>query len=222
MKKACTHHTVTTAKLWRALRTATLFAGATLASVLMVNLPAQSAAHAHGQGDTSVALVPTSGEWISLGIGAGETRVPVPASAIDELEPAQPARSRQVPTMQLASLGRNQLGQERLGRSLSGGQVRWSASAGCLNASLRSVIAAVSANFGPVIVNSTCRSRRRNAGVGGARRSRHLTGDAADFKVGSNARAVLAFRRPPWRRRFEALCRRTLSHRHRTSPNLVI
>ena len=195
MNKACPHHRVMTGKLWRAVRTATLLAGASFSSVLMVNLPSQSAAHALGQAEAPQAFVPASDKWISLGTGAGEAREPVPASAIDELEPTQPSRSRQVPAIQLASLGPNQPHQERPGRSLSGGQVRWTASAGCLNASLRSVVAEVSANFGPVTVNSTCRSRHRNAGVGGAPRSRHLTGDAVDFKVGSNARAVLAFLR---------------------------
>jgi hypothetical protein len=195
LNKACNHHRVMTGKLWRAVRTATLLAGATLSSVLMVNLPGPSAAYAHSQGEGSQPLVLASDKWISLGTGAGEAREPLPASAIDELEPTQPSRLRQPPAIQLASLGRQQAPQERLGRSLTGGQVRWSASSGCLDPRLRSVIAAVSANFGPVTVSSTCRSRHRNARVGGAPRSRHLTGDAVDFKVRSNARGVLAFLR---------------------------
>ena len=48
----------------------------------------------------------------------------------------------------------------------------------------------VASNFGPVKVNSTCRSRPHNAKVGGASRSKHLTGDAADFSVGRNKPAV--------------------------------
>jgi uncharacterized protein YcbK (DUF882 family) len=52
----------------------------------------------------------------------------------------------------------------------------------------------VTAIFGPVKVNSTCRSRARNAKVGGATRSKHLTGDAADFSVSRESKpAVLAF-----------------------------
>ena len=43
-------------------------------------------------------------------------------------------------------------------------------------------------------VNSTCRSRNHNAKVGGATRSKHLTGEAADFSVSRNDKpAVLAF-----------------------------
>jgi hypothetical protein len=82
------------------------------------------------------------------------------------------------------------------GRSLSGGGVTWLASSGCLNASLRSVIASVASNFGPVTVNSTCRSHAHNRRVGGAPRSMHLTGDAADFRVrGASPGAVYAFLR---------------------------
>lgn len=78
---------------------------------------------------------------------------------------------------------------------ISGGGVRWAASSSCLNGALVSVINQVAANFGSVTVNSTCRSRRRNARVGGAHRSKHLTGDAVDFRVRGNVRAVHAFLR---------------------------
>ena len=189
MNKACNHHRTTTGTLWRAARTATLLAGAGFSSVLMVNLPSASAAHAHNQVATSQSFVPASDRWISLGTEMRAEREPIPASAIDELDATQPTRLRQPSAIRLASLGRDLPGQERL----SGGQVHWSAPVRCLNAILRGVIAEVSASFGPVTVNSTCRSRAHNAGVGGAPRSRHLTGDAADFKVGSNVRAVLAF-----------------------------
>ncbi len=77
--------------------------------------------------------------------------------------------------------------------SLSGGAVRWVASAGCLNGQLKAVVNQIAANFGPVTVNSTCRSSKRNRRVGGAKRSRHLTGDAVDFRVHANHRAAYAF-----------------------------
>jgi uncharacterized protein YcbK (DUF882 family) len=55
------------------------------------------------------------------------------------------------------------------------------------------VIAQVAARFGSVTVNSTCRSRRHNARVGGASRSMHLTGDAADFRIHGNWGAAAGF-----------------------------
>jgi uncharacterized protein YcbK (DUF882 family) len=57
------------------------------------------------------------------------------------------------------------------------------------------VIYQVANSFGPVTVNSTCRSRRHNARVGGAHRSHHLNGNAVDFRVRGNNRAVLSFLR---------------------------
>ena len=80
-------------------------------------------------------------------------------------------------------------------KSLSGGSVRWVASSGCVDGSLKSVIYEVASNFGPVTVSSTCRSRGHNAAVGGAKRSKHLTGDAIDFRVHGNNRGVYAFLR---------------------------
>lgn len=82
-------------------------------------------------------------------------------------------------------------------KSLSGGSGRivWSASSRCLNRSLRNVIAAVAANYGRVRVNSTCRSKRHNRRVGGARRSYHLTGDAADIRIFGNWRRARSYLR---------------------------
>lgn len=79
-------------------------------------------------------------------------------------------------------------------QSGSGGIV-WNAPSGCLNGTLRSVLADVS-HIATIRVNSTCRSSGHNAAVGGAHRSYHLTGDAADFRVlGGNSRAVYALLR---------------------------
>ena len=79
--------------------------------------------------------------------------------------------------------------------SLTGAPIRWVAKAGCLAPSLRDVLEEVAANFGPLRVNSTCRSKRHNARVGGAKRSFHLTGNAADFRIDADVRAVHAFLR---------------------------
>ena len=182
MKMGCNHQKATSARRWRAVRTATLLAGAGVTSVLMVNPPTASAA-----------FVPASDKSIALGTGATPQPARLPASVIEQLETPQPTLERKPRGVQLASLGRELPPQASAGRSLSVAPVRWSASSSCLNATLRRVIAEVSSNFGPVTVNSTCRSRHRNAGVGGAPRSHHLTGDAVDFSIAGNARAVRAF-----------------------------
>ena len=182
LKMACNHQKATSPRLWRAARTATLLAAAGFTSVLLVKLPTASAA-----------FVPASDKSIALGTGAMSEPARLPASAIEQLETPQPTLDRKPRGVQLASLGRDLPPQANTGRSLSVGPVRWSASSSCLKATLRRVIAEVSSNFGPVTVNSTCRSRHRNAGVGGAPRSHHLTGDAVDFSVAGNVRALRAF-----------------------------
>lgn len=95
-----------------------------------------------------------------------------------------------------ASLGDSYVPRPEVGRSLTGGGVKWVANSGCLNSSLRAVIHQVASAFGPVTVNSTCRGRRHNARVGGARHSHHLSGNAVDFRVGgASSRAVYSFLR---------------------------
>jgi hypothetical protein len=77
--------------------------------------------------------------------------------------------------------------------SLSGETIRWIASPDCLAKPLRDVLAEVAANFGPLRVNSTCRSKAHNARVGGAKRSYHLTGNAVDFRISGAVQPVLDF-----------------------------
>ena len=109
---------------------------------------------------------------------------------------ATDATTNNAPAIKLASLGGNEVAPAK--RSSSDGAVRWGASPACLDSRLRQVINQVASNFGPVKVNSTCRSRTHNARVGGATRSKHLTGDAVDFSVSSNKPAVLGWlRRQP-------------------------
>jgi hypothetical protein len=93
----------------------------------------------------------------------------------------------------LGDVGREALAGHRDGQSH--GAARWRASSGCLNATLRGIVGEVARKFGPVTVNSTCRSARHNAAVGGAHRSYHIGGNAVDFSIGRNARAVHAFLR---------------------------
>jgi uncharacterized protein YcbK (DUF882 family) len=81
---------------------------------------------------------------------------------------------------------------ERPRRSLSGGSVNWIANSGCLDSTLRNIVSNLASNFGPVTVNSTCRSRSHNAAVGGATKSKHLSGDAVDFRIHSNISAAYA------------------------------
>jgi hypothetical protein len=106
------------------------------------------------------------------------------------------ASAKRRKSVRVASLGGGYQPQPEFGRSLSGGGVRWVANSGCLNGRLRAVIYQVANNYGPVTVNSTCRSRRHNARVGGAHHSHHLAGNAVDFRVhGRGARGVYAFLR---------------------------
>ncbi len=97
--------------------------------------------------------------------------------------------------VKVAALGNSYAPSDIAKPSVTGAGVRWVASGGCLDAGLKSLIYLVAANYGPVTVNSTCRSRGHNRAVGGARRSKHLTGDAVDFRVRGNVRAVYAYLR---------------------------
>jgi len=79
--------------------------------------------------------------------------------------------------------------------SRGSGRISWSASSSCLNSALRGVVHQVAARFGSLRVNSTCRSRVSNRRAGGAKHSHHLSGNAVDFRVFGNVRAVAAYLR---------------------------
>ncbi len=102
---------------------------------------------------------------------------------------------RRTKGVRTASLGKTPVPSAPSGSATGGGGIHWKASASCLDSSLRAVIAHVAANYGKVRVNSTCRSRKHNRRVGGAPRSYHLSGKAADIRVFGNVRATFAYLR---------------------------
>lgn len=104
-------------------------------------------------------------------------------------------KRRKAKGVRVAALGNSYYGESTPKKSLTGGSVRWVASAGCLDSGLKAVLYQVANNFGPLTVSSTCRAKGHNRKVGGAPKSKHLTGDAADFRVHGNVRGVYAFLR---------------------------
>jgi uncharacterized protein YcbK (DUF882 family) len=88
--------------------------------------------------------------------------------------------------------GRSNLGADFDGDGASAA-INWQANAGCLNSDLKSVLAEVVASYGPITVNSTCRSASHNAAIGGAEHSYHLNGNAVDFRVHGNVAGAAAF-----------------------------
>ena len=109
-----------------------------------------------------------------------------------EAEASEPVKKKHK-GVKVAALGDTYYPEPKAKKSLSGGSVNWTASAGCLDSSLKAIVYEVAANYGPLRVNSTCRSRGHNASVGGAPKSKHLSGDAVDFRVFGNVGAVYAF-----------------------------
>jgi hypothetical protein len=71
--------------------------------------------------------------------------------------------------------------------------IHWRASESCLASPLRAILDMIADEFGPLTVNSTCRSPNHNRRVGGAPRSYHLTGNAVDFRVRDRYGEVLSF-----------------------------
>jgi hypothetical protein len=111
----------------------------------------------------------------------------------DSLPMSYPLDATPVPEPRMAPLAPDDAPDPSELPSLSGETIRWIASPDCLAKPLRAVLAEVASNFGPLRVNSTCRSKRHNAKVGGAKRSYHLTGNAVDFRISGAVQPVLDF-----------------------------
>lgn len=71
--------------------------------------------------------------------------------------------------------------------------VRENAPTHCLPGELRTVLADVAARFGPISIESTHRSRSRNARARGARGSLHLACRAVDFRLHARSSGVMAY-----------------------------
>ena len=63
----------------------------------------------------------------------------------------------------------------------------------CVPGRLKKVISDVRKRYGPVVVNSTHRSKRRNRIVGGKRKSYHLRCQAVDFRVKDSTKGLTRF-----------------------------
>ncbi len=134
-------------------------------------------------GGATQASAEDTGDWFARAFKSkSEGRISRLGGPVSETR--QRSRSKGV---QVASLGNSYVPAPKKQRSLSGGGgVNWVANAGCLSSNLRGVIHSVASSYGSVTVSSTCRNHAHNARVGGAPKSHHLTGGAADFRVHGN------------------------------------
>jgi uncharacterized protein YcbK (DUF882 family) len=75
----------------------------------------------------------------------------------------------------------------------SGKRIKWIAPGHCVPASLKAVLNAVAARYGPITVNSTARSATKNRKVGGRSKSFHLGCRAVDFRVHGRTKGLMQF-----------------------------
>lgn len=73
--------------------------------------------------------------------------------------------------------------------------VRYNAPSKCVPGALKTVLNRVSKKYGPIVVNSTYRSKARNRRVGGKSKSYHLSCRAIDFRVHGKTRGLLTYLR---------------------------
>jgi hypothetical protein len=193
MRRVCLHRGVAMLNpAWSATRTVSLLGLLAMFAAMMVDLPAAARAEAIRRPLDLTAAAPKH-DAVEFVVLQPYSRSPVERLGDPMIRLEQPQPRRKPAGIQMASLPTEAALDDSLGLGLSESPVRWSASPFCLHEALRKIVDQVAANFGAVIVNSTCRTRRHNAKVGGARHSQHLTGDAVDFSIEGNTRTVLAF-----------------------------
>ena len=131
------------------------------------------------------AVAGETGDWLSEAFAKQKPQ----AVAAKRNRPASSQRAR----LGGPSSAEKQVPAKMRSASLSGGDITWQASSGCLSGRLRGVIGDLIADFGPVTVTSTCRSASQNRSTGGADQSYHLRGEAVDFRTRAGTGAVYAF-----------------------------
>lgn len=76
-----------------------------------------------------------------------------------------------------------------------GKRIHFNAPSKCVPGKLRSVLKQVAAKYGPITVNSTYRSKKRNRRIGGSKNSYHLKCAAVDFRVHASTRGLVTYLR---------------------------
>jgi hypothetical protein len=179
---------------WSTTRTVSLLGLLAVFAALPIKLAATGRAEAIRR-PLGLAVASAAEDAMELAVLRPHAKSAVERLADPMIQLEQPQPRRKLAGLQMASLPSEATPApgDNVEAGLSEAAVHWTASPSCLNDTLRKIVGEVAAGFGPVTVNSTCRSRSHNAKVGGAKRSQHLTGDAVDFSIAGDVRTVLAF-----------------------------
>lgn len=87
----------------------------------------------------------------------------------------------------------DELNQLQLAAIPKGRRIHYNAPSKCVPARLKRVLKSVAAKYGPITVNSTYRSSKKNRKIGGKKRSYHLRCAAVDFRVHARTKGLLSY-----------------------------